>query len=175
MPIAKNKSGTRQFTDFRQVALTVIITKCTERFVRNHEMANRMDPPQYANKAKRGVDDNSITSHIDSSGTTVSVLFTDFSSAFSIMQTHVLIKKLLNLEVNPHFILYIRQFICDRPQRVKLNDPLCRDSVLSVETRVNTELARGRILSLILFSMSVNDISCNPSSNMKMPWPRRSS
>ena len=72
-----------------------------------------MDPLQFAYRAKRGVEDatltlfNLIASHLDTSGTTVRVLFMDFSSAFNTIQPHVLIKKLLNLEVNPDLILWI--------------------------------------------------------------------
>ena len=79
---------------------------------------------------------NLIASHLDTSGTTVRVLFMDFSSAFNTIQPHVLIKKLLNLEVNPDLILWIRQCLCDRPQRVRLNGSLSRYPVLSDEVIV---------------------------------------
>ena len=95
--------------------------------------------------------------------TTVRVLFVDFSSAFNTIQTHVLIKKLLNLEVNPDLILWIRQFLCDRPQRDRLNGPLCRDLVLSDEIVVNTGAPQGCVLSPILFSLYTTDISSDNS------------
>ena len=66
-----------------------------------------------------------ISSHLVSAGTTVRVLFMDFSSAFSTIQPHVLIKRLLALEVNADLVLRIRQFLCDRPQRVRLSSRLC--------------------------------------------------
>ena len=91
------------------------------------------------------------------------VLFIDFSSAFNTIQTHVLTKKLLNLEVNPDLILWIRQFLCDRSQRVRLNGPLCRDPVLSDEIMLNTGTPQGCVLSPILFSIYMNDISSNKS------------
>ena len=60
-----------------------------------------------------------------------------FHKMFTIALKHTfyaaLKKKLLNVEVNPDLILWIRQFLCDRPQRVRLNGPLCRDPVLSDE------------------------------------------
>ena len=87
----------------------------------------------------------------------------DFSSAFNTIQTHVLINKLLNLEVNPDLILWIRQFLCDRPQRVRLNVPLCRDYVLSDEIVVNTGAPQGCVLYKILCSIYTNDISSNNS------------
>ena len=128
-----------------------------------------MDPLQFAYRAKRGIQDTTLTlfnviaSHLETSGTTVRVLFMDFSSAFNTIHTHFLIKKLLNLEVNPDLILWIRQFLCDRPQRVRLNGPLCRDSVLSDEIVVNTGAPQECVLSPILFSICTNDISSNNS------------
>ena len=74
-----------------------------------------------------------------------------------------MIKKLLNLEVNPDLILWIRQFLCDRPQCVRLNDPLCREPVQSDEIVVNTGAPQGYILSPILFSIYMVDISSNNS------------
>ena len=67
------------------------------------------------------------------------------------------------VEVNPDLILWIRQFLCDRSQRVTLNGPLCRDPVLSDEIVVNTGDPQGCVLSPILFSMYTNDISSNNS------------
>ena len=129
-------------------------------------VANR-NPLQFAYRAKRGVQDakltlfNLIARQLDTSGTTVRVLFVDFSSAFNTIQTHVLIKKFLNLEVNPDLIQWSRQFLCDRPQPVRLNGPLCRDPVLSDDIVVNTGAAKGFVLSTILFSMYTNNISSN--------------
>ena len=87
----------------------------------------------------------------------------DFSSAFNTIQPHVLIKKLLNLKVNPDLIIWIRQFLCDRQQRVRLNSSLNRYPVLSDEVIVITGAPQGCVLSPILFSIYTNDISCNNS------------
>ena len=171
MPIAK-KPGAREFNDFRLVALTYIIAKCVERLVCNQlikSVANHMDPLQFAYRAKRGVEDailtlfNLIASQLDTSGTAARVLFMDFSSAINTIQPHVLIKTLLNLEVNPDLILWIRQFLCDRPQRIRMNGSLCRYPVLSDEIVVHTGAPQGSVLSPILFSIYTNDISCNNS------------
>ena len=78
-------------------------------------VADRMDPLQFAYKAKRGVEDATLTlfdlisSHLDYPGTTVGVLFMEFSSAFNTTQPHVLIKTLLDLGVNADLIMWIRQ------------------------------------------------------------------
>ena len=80
-----------------------------------------------------------IASHIDTSGNAVLVLFMNVLSAYNTLYKHMF-KTLLTLEVNPDFILWIRQFLCKRLQRVRLNDPLCRDPVLSDEIVVIPEL-----------------------------------
>ena len=77
-------------------------------------VANRVDPLQFAYRARRGVEGATLTlfdlvsSHLDSAGTTVKVLFMDFSAAFNTIQPHVLIKRLLDLEVNTDLVLWIR-------------------------------------------------------------------
>ena len=96
-------------------------------------------------------------------GRVMKVCADQLGPAFNTIQPHVLIKKLLNLEVNPDLILWIRQFLCDRPQRVRLNGSLSRDPVLSDEVIVNTGAPQGCVLSPILFSIYTNDISCNNS------------
>ena len=87
----------------------------------------------------------------------------DFSSAFNTIQPHVLIKKLLNLGVNSHLILWVRQFLSDRPQRVRLNGQFGRDPIMSDEIIVNTGAPQGCVLSPIQFSIYTNAISCNNS------------
>ena len=88
MSVAK-QPGAREFNDFRPVSLTStsIIAKCIERLVCNQlikYVANHMDPLQFAYKAKRRVEDatltlfNLIASHLDTSGATVRVLFIYF-------------------------------------------------------------------------------------------------
>ena len=61
-------------------------------------------------------------------------------------------------------MLWIRQFLCDRPHHVRLNGSLCTNPVLSDEIVVNTGALQVYVLStIILFSIYTNDISCNNS------------
>ena len=87
----------------------------------------------------------------------------DFSSAFNTIQPHVLIikKRLLDLEVNTDLVLWIRQFLCDRPQRVRLSSRLCDQPVLSDELVLNTGVPQGCVLSPVLFSVHTNEYTCN--------------
>ena len=81
----------------------------------------------------------------------------DFSSAFNSIQPHVLIKRLLDLDVNTDLVLWIRQFLCDRPQRVRLNSRFCDQPVLSGELVLNTGVPQGCVLSPVLFSVYTNE------------------
>ena len=160
IPVPK-KPNVKQMNDFRPVALTSVLAKCMERIVCNQlvaSVASRMDPLQFAHKARRGVEDvcliliNLIASHLDKSGSYVSVTFTDFSSAFNTIQPHFLIKRLLDLGANHTLVLWVKQLLCDRPQRDSLS------GTRSDELIVNTGAPQGCVLLPILFSVYTNEV-----------------
>lgn len=165
IPVPK-KANASILNDFRPVALTSVLCKCMERLVCNRLMASvadRMDPLQFAYKAKRGVDDatclllNLAYQHLDITGNYVRILFMDFSSAFNTLQPHLLLSRLIDLNVSPKIILWIRSFLCDRPQRVLV------DGKFSDELVLNTGAPQGCVLSPILFSIYTNEIMCKSS------------
>ena len=152
-PVAKTAKA-KEMNDFRPIALTSIVCKCLERLVCDHligSLAGRLDPLQFAYKTKRGVEDATVTlldlccRHLDKPRTFIRILMMDFSSAFNTIQSHLLLKRLLDLDVSPSLVLWIRSFLCNRPQRVTVND------VLSNEIVVNTGAPQGCVLSPILF------------------------
>jgi hypothetical protein len=126
-------------------------------------MADRMDQLQFAYRARRGVEDASvtlldlITRHLDKAGTFTRVLFMDFSSAFNTLQPHLLFSRLLDLDVHSNIVLWIRAFLCDRPQRVSVNGCMSKELVL------NTGAPQGCVLSPVLFSIYTNELTCNTS------------
>ena len=124
-------------------------------------VADRVDPLLFTYMARGGVEDATLTlvhlvaSHLDKAG---SVLFMDMSAAFQTIQHHVLIQRFLDLDVHFVLVLWIRQFLCDRPQRVSLNAHMLVKPVLSDEMVVNTGAPQGCFLSPVLFSLCTNDI-----------------
>lgn len=162
VPLPK-KTNAKELKDFRPVALTSVIAKCMERVVRRELMtsvADRMDPMQFAYRAGRGVEDaaltltNLISEHLDKAGNYVRVLFMDLSAAFNTVQPHILLQKLVDLNVNSSIILWIRDFLSDRPQRV------CVKGVFSDVMTLNTGVPQGCVLSPLLFSLYTNTITC---------------
>lgn len=108
--LVPKKSNAREMKDFRPVALTSILCKCMERVVSDHLTAmvvDRLDPLQFAYKAKRGVEDACLTlldtvcRHLDSPNPHTRILFMDFSFAFNTVNTATLCNRLLDLQVNP--------------------------------------------------------------------------
>ena len=61
-------------------------------------------------------------------------------------------KRLLDLGANHTLVLWIKQFLCDRPQRVSLS------GIRSDELIVNTGAPQRRVLSPILFSVYTNEV-----------------
>ena len=163
IPIPKNNKASA-LNDFRPVALTSILAKCFETVVCQHlrrEVMIKLDPLQFAYKAKRGVDDACVTlidlisRHLQNANAYCRVLMIDFSSAFNSIEPYVLLQRLSNLNVNNHIILFINNFLRERPQRVKANGTLSDEVVLS------TGAPQGCVLSPTLFSIYTDEIRFN--------------
>ena len=77
------------------------------------------------------------------------------SAAFNTVDSHTLCDHLLELEVNPTLILWIIDFLLDRPQHVVVNGFTSKNMIL------NTGVPQGCVLSPILFSIYTNNITCN--------------
>ena len=143
--------------DFRPVALTSILAKCMERIACNPlvaSVAHRMDPLQFAYKARRGVEDacvvivNLIASHLDPSGSYVRAVFLNFSSALKTIHPPLLIRRFSDLGANHALVFWIKQFLCDRPQ----GDSYSLSRTRFYEVIVNTGAPQGSVLSpLVLF------------------------
>ncbi|KAF7632849.1 hypothetical protein LDENG_00054930, partial [Lucifuga dentata] len=58
-------------------------------------------------------------------------LFIDFSSAFNTIIPDILIKKLLDLHLPPFICAWIKNFLTDRPQSVRLGSHLSSTLTLS--------------------------------------------
>lgn len=79
----------------------------------------------------------------------------DFSSAFNTVNSNTLLHRLSDLQVHPTLILWIKDFLKDRPQHVLFN------GLTSSTLTLKTGLPQGCVLSPILFTAYTNAITCN--------------
>ena len=151
--------------DLRPVALTSIIMQTFEKIILSHllpQVKPYMDNLQFAYSEGLGVDDAVLTllhtlqEHLEKLGTKARLLFIDFSSAFNTIQPHLLMYKLMNMNVNAKLILWIQSFLCDRLQYVNFN------GTLSDVIEINTGAPQGCVLSAVLFIIYTAD--CRSSS-----------
>ena len=94
-----------------------------------------------------------ITQHLQKAKSYVRILFGDFSSAFNTIEPYVLLKRLIDFHVNSNLVLWIRDFLRDRPQRV------CVKGYLSEEVVLNSGAPQGCVLSPMLFSIYTNHMN----------------
>lgn len=123
------KSKPSDLKDYRPVALTSILCKCMERVVCHQprgELEGKLDPLQVAYRTKRGTDDgclmllDTVTRQLDSKHPHTRILFMDFLSAFNTVNNNTLLHCPSDLEIHPTPILWIKNFLMDRPQHVLL-------------------------------------------------------
>ena len=140
--------------------------KCFERVMLKHLLnytSGHMDPLQFAYRCKRGVEDavliylHNLYAHLDKGKTYVRSTFADFSSAFNTIVTHLLTRKLMSFDVPPQIVLWIQDFLSNRPQKVIMGHTQSSIRIL------NTGAPQGCVLSPVLFSLYTSD--CRSSSS----------
>ena len=170
IPVPK-RSPPKCDNDYRPVALTAILMKCFEKVVKNRlqtYVSTYTDPYQFAYACNRCVDDATLAltdyvlEHLDNANTTSrkyysKILFIDFSSAFNTIQPHIMMKKLGDMKVHLTLVLWIREFLTQRPQYVKYVG--AKSDVI----HTNTGAPQGCVLSPMLFTLYTSD--CRTKSN----------
>ena len=92
--------------DYRPFALTPVVMQCLERLVSQHIrscLPPTLDPHQFAYRGNRSTEDavtialHAALSHLEHLGSSVRMLFLDFSSAFNHIIPEILVQKLSQL------------------------------------------------------------------------------
>jgi len=165
VPVPK-KSAPKEHNDYRPVALTSVPFKCLERLVLRRLLQYtqpHQDPHQFAYMANRSTEDAINTllhgtyKHLEKPKTYVRMLFLDFSSAFNTIQPHLMVSKLLKMEVNPVLIQWVYSFLTGRQQRVRITGA---GDVMSQVIVTNTGAPQGCVTSPALFTMYTADCRC---------------
>lgn len=140
----------KTLNDFRPVALTSVLMKILERFVRSEILRmteGLLDPMQFAYRSKKGVEDVTITlihlllKHLEWKRYHSRVLFVDFSSAFNTIQPHVISGLLEQFKLSNNLVGWTLDFLTNRTQRVKINN------TLSAQVTSSTGSPQGCVLS----------------------------
>ena len=118
----------KDFNSYRPVALTSHLMKTLEQLVLVHLrllVGPFMDPLQFAYQPGIGVDDAIIflldrsLSHLEKPGSTVRIMFFNFSIVFNTIQPALLGDKLELAGVNQHLTAWISDYLTNRPQYVR--------------------------------------------------------
>ncbi len=159
VPVPKQAAIT-SLNDYRPIALPPVLMKYLERLVLHHirtALPPTLDPHQYAYRANRSKDDaisialHSVLCHLEHQGTYVQLLFLDFSSAFNIILPSRFFYKMSDLGNQYNICLWIKDFLTDRPQSVRMGQH--NSSTLTI----STDVPRGCVLSPFLFSLYTHD------------------
>ncbi|KAM9834861.1 protein ABHD18 isoform 1-T3 [Syngnathus typhle] len=142
--------------------------KCFERLVMEHirsVLAPTIDPFQFAYRAKRSSEDaicsalHSALTHLERRDSYVRLLFVDFSSAFNTIVPKRLISKLDKLGLSTYLCNWLLDFLCQRPQVLRVGDKISASITLS------TGAPQGCVLSPLLFTLLTHDCTATYSDN----------
>ncbi len=162
IPIPK-RNTIHSLNDYRPIALTSEIMKCLERSVSRHIrdcLPPSFDPYQFAYRANRSTEDaialtlHTALSHLENKESYVRMLFVDYSSAFNTIIPDILCNKLLQLQIPPTTCTWIKHFLSNRPQTVRLGPHHSSTLTLS------TGSPQGCVLSPLLYALYTHD--CSP-------------
>ncbi|TWW69303.1 putative RNA-directed DNA polymerase from transposon BS [Takifugu flavidus] len=157
----------KELNSYRPVALTSHLMKTLERLVLNHLrplVSSFMDPLQFAYQPSIGVDDaiiyllHSSLTHLEKAGSTVRIMFFDFSSTFNTIQPRLLGDKLQVAGVDHHLTTWILDYLTQRPQFVRVKGSES-DRLLC-----STGVPQGTVLAPFLFTLYTADFSYSTSS-----------
>ena len=123
-------------------------------------LPSTFDPFQFAYKANRSTDDaistalHTALSHLEHPGTSVRMLFVDYCSAFNTIIPDILVCKLAALDFPPATCAWIKDFLTNRPQSVKIGTHSSSTLMLS------TGSPQGCVQSPLLYAIYTHD--CTP-------------
>ncbi|XP_072769512.1 uncharacterized protein [Nerophis lumbriciformis] len=171
--LVPKKSPITSLNDYRPVALTPVIMKCFERLVLQHikdHIPPDFDPHQFAYRANRSTEDaiavalHSALNHLEQQQSYVRMLSVDYSSAFNTIIPDRLCNKLDTLGLPPLTNAWIRDFLTDRPQNVRLGPHLSSSRTLSIGS------PQGCVLSPLLYCLYTHDCSPAHSDNLTVKF-----
>lgn len=159
-PIPKCQPPKSIEDDLRPIALTSQIAKVMEGFTLKSlyaQVRSKIDPKQFALNKKSTSHAllyfmHNILQPMDKGNCSVRIFFADFRKGFDLVDHNVLINELYNLGVHSSIIQWIRSFLTQRTQAVKV------DQTVSSWSTLNGGIPQGTKLGPLLFAILVNSL-----------------
>ena len=153
--------------DLRPISLTSQIAKVMEDCTLDKffpEVVNKLDTKQFALPKKSPTHAleyllHSILVALERGSCTARLFFADFKKGFDLVDHNVIIKELTLLGTHPSIIRWIKAFLCDREQCVRVG------TSMSSWKKTNGGLPQGTKLGPLLFAVLINSLLKN--------WPGR--
>ena len=95
-------------------------------------------------------------------GDKIDAIIVDFSKAFDLVPHGRLLKKIANSGVDSRVVVWIREFLSGRTQRVRV------EGQLSEDVKVTSGVPQGSVLGPLLFLAYINDIGRNMESSIRL-------
>ena len=158
--------------NYRPVSLTCILCKVLESVVRDAVVTHFEDHKLYAEcqhgfRRKRSCVSQLLEvmedlTAIMEAGDSLDIVYLDFRKAFDSVPHERLLTKLAAYGVSGNLLKWIRHFLSDRTQKVRIGDSL------SSEAKVISGIPQGSILGPILFTVFINDLPDSIDSTCKI-------
>src|SRR5215469_9185024 len=168
-----HKGGDRSLvTNYRPVSLTSVVCKQMEHVIASH-LRQEWDKndwlyegqhgfrPRYSCESQVITVCQDIADALDN-GDRIGAIIIDFSKAFDLVPHGRLLTKIAKTGVDSRVVVWIREFLLGRTQRVRVGGHL------SEEVRVTSGVPQGSVLGPLLFLAYVNDIWRNIEPNIRL-------
>ena len=157
-PIPKISPPQKIEKDPRPISLTSTLAKIMEGFIRVrllNQVADNLDPRQYAREGQSTTDVlvyllQAVHEATDSGNCGARILFTDFTKGFDLIDHNILVLELTNIGVHPVLINWIKSFLYNRRQAVRIGNSF------SQWRSPNGGIPQGTKLGVILFNIMTN-------------------